>query len=318
MLVLRVARGFSPETMAKMYFKPGKGNVGIVATSGEPIIVEDTHKDPRVISNITEPEGIRSFMQVPIKIGDQVFGVFSADYCEPRGFGIDEQKLFIALAHRAASAIQNAQLYEQAQELAVVKDRSRLARDLHDAVTQTLFSASLIDEVLPRIWDKNQEEGERRLDELRELTRGALAEMRTLLLELRPASLAEADLGDLLRQLTESITGRSRIPVNLEISGECNLPPSIKIAFYRIAQEALNNIAKHAGANQAEVRLGCDQKQSRLCVSDDGRGFDLESIPLESLGLGIMRERATRINTHFEIKSEVGHGTSVEVVWEDA
>jgi signal transduction histidine kinase/ligand-binding sensor domain-containing protein len=315
MLVLRVAQGFSPETMARMSFKSGEGNVGLVATTGEPIIVEDTHKDPRVIRSITDPEGIRSFMQVPIKIGEQVFGVFSADYCESRGFGIDEQKLFIALAQRAASAIQNAQLYEQAQELAVVEDRSRLARDLHDAVTQTLFSASLIAEVLPRIWDQNQEEGERRLEELRELTRGALAEMRTLLLELRPASLAEADLGDLLRQLTESITGRSRIPVTLEVSGECDLPPSIKIAFYRIAQEALNNVAKHAGANQATVSLICDQKQSRLRVSDDGRGFDLEDIPLESLGVGIMRERAITIDAHLEINSEVGHGTSVEVVW---
>jgi signal transduction histidine kinase/ligand-binding sensor domain-containing protein len=315
MLVLRVAQGFSPETMAKMSFKPGEGNVGLVATTGEPIIVEDTHKDPRVISDISDPEGIRSFMQVPIKIGEQVFGVFSADYCESRGFGIDEQKLFIALAQRAASAIQNAQLYEQAQELAVVEDRSRLARDLHDAVTQTLFSASLIAEVLPRIWDQNQEEGERRLEELRELTRGALAEMRTLLLELRPAALAEADLGELLRQLTESITGRSRIPVTLEISGECELPPSIKIAYYRIAQEALNNVAKHAGADQATVTLICDQRQSRLRVSDDGRGFDMANIPVESLGVGIMRERAETIDAHLEIKSGVGHGTSVEVVW---
>ncbi len=315
MLVLRVAQGFSPETMAKMAFKPGEGNVGRVATTGEPVIVEDTRKDPRVISSITDPEGIRSFMQVPIKIGEQVFGVFSADYCEPRGFGIDEQKLFIALAQRAASAIQNAQLYEQAQELAVVEDRSRLARDLHDAVTQTLFSASLIAEVLPRIWDQNQEEGERRLEELRELTRGALAEMRTLLLELRPASLAEADLGDLLRQLTESITGRSRIPMTLEISGECDLPPSIKIAFYRIAQEALNNVAKHAGANQATVTLICDQTQSRLRVSDDGRGFDMTNIPVESLGVRIMRERASTIDAHLEINSEVGQGSSVEVVW---
>lgn len=124
-------------------------------------------------------------------------------------------------------------------------------------------------------------------------------------MELRPAALAEADLGDLLRQLTDSITGRSRIPVTLEISGECNLPPSIKIAFYRIAQEALNNVAKHAGANP-------------IVVSDDGRGFDLENVPPESLGLGIMRERGARINAHLEIKSEVGHGTSVEVVWGEA
>jgi signal transduction histidine kinase len=202
-----------------------------------------------------------------------------------------------------------------------------LARDLHDAVTQTLFSASLIAEVLPRIWERHPEEGRRRLDELRELTRGALAEMRTLLLELRPSALVDAALGDLLRQLAESITGRARVPVSVEVEGECALPPEVKVALYRIAQEALNNVAKHAGASQALVSLryfpldvGGERGGAgvvELRVSDDGRGFNLESVPPESLGLGIMRERAEAIGAALNIDSEVGHGTQVVVAWKD-
>jgi signal transduction histidine kinase len=159
------------------------------------------------------------------------------------------------------------------------------------------------------------EEGQRRLMELRELTRGALAEMRTLLLELRPAALADAVLGDLLRQLGESITGRARIPVAVEVEGECVLDPEVKVALYRIAQEALNNIAKHAGSSQASVNLLCQPGRVLLRVSDDGIGFDPQSIPPESLGLGIMRERAEAIGAALDIDSKVGHGAQVVVVW---
>ena len=183
-------------------------------------MVEDTHDEQQVDVHVTDPEGIRSFMHVPIKINGQLFGVFNFNYLTPHAFSEDERRLFIALAQRAAMAIQNAQLYEQAQFAATVEERQRLARELHDAVTQTLFSSSLIADVLPRIWERNPEEGRRRLEELRQLTRGALAEMRTLLLELRPSALVEVELGDLLRQLSEAFTGRSRIPVQLEIEGK--------------------------------------------------------------------------------------------------
>ena len=143
---------------------------------------------------------------------------------------------------------------EEEREKAAIAERTRLARDLHDAVSQTLFSASLIAEVLPRIWEKNQPEGKKRLEEIRQLTRGALAEMRTLLLELRPAALADTDLGDLLHQLGESITGRARVPVDVTVNGECHvLTTEVKVALYRIAQEALNNVAKHSGAKRARV-----------------------------------------------------------------
>jgi len=314
-LEVRAAHGFSPETMAQMSFSAGASVVGRVAISGEPIAVLDASSDPRVDTRITEAEGIRSFLHVPIKVGGEVFGVFNVSYVQPRSFSDDDVRLFLALAQRAALAIDNARLYEQAQELAVVEERQRLARDLHDAVTQTLFSASLIAEVLPRLWERNPDEGLRRLDELRELTRGALAEMRTLLLELRPSALIEADLEDLLRQLAESITGRARVPITVEVEGPCALPTEVKVALYRITQEALNNVAKHAGASQVRVSLQCQPDGVELVIRDDGRGFNPQDVSSEHLGLGIMRERAEAVGAALRVESEIGRGTEIRVDW---
>jgi ligand-binding sensor domain-containing protein/signal transduction histidine kinase len=331
-LVVRVARGFRPETLVQMSFTPDQGTVGHVATTGEPVIVEDARTDPRVAKHlaITEPEGIRSFMQVPIQVGGEVFGVFSADYVHPRAFGDEEQRLFTALAQRAALAVDTAQLYERTQELAVVEERQRLARDLHDAVTQTLFSASLIAETLPALWESDQQEGRQLLKELQQLSRGALAEMRGLLLELRPAALAEASLGDLLRHLAEAVTGRTGVPVRVTAEGHCALPSDVHVALYRIAQEALNNAVKHARASQVAVSLRCappaaplsasaggtEGGRVELRVSDDGRGFDPSAIPPDRLGLGIIRERAQAVGATLEIESRPGHGTRLIVVWE--
>lgn len=210
----------------------------------------------------------------------------------------------------AEEALKQAQ---KAKEEAAAAERTRLAHDLHDAVSQTLFSANLIADVLPRIWDKNQAEGRRRLEEIKQLTRGALAEMRTLLFELRPAALADAELSYLLHQLAESIKGRSRIPVEVLIEGECELQPEIKVALYRITQEALNNVAKHAGATQALVNVNCKEEEITLTISDNGKGFNISGVHPESLGLGIMRERAGGIGAEVMIDSKIGVGTRVIV-----
>jgi len=325
-LVVQVAREFQTKTLLEMYFIPGTGTVGHVAVAGEPVIVEDTRTDPRITKRdtITEPEGIRSFMQVPITVGGEVFGVFSADYVQPRAFGDEERRLFVALAQRAALAIDTAQLYEQSQELAVVQERSRLARDLHDAVTQTLFSASLISETLPDLWASDQDEGRQLLKELRQLSRGALAEMRSLLLELRPAALIEADMTHLLRQLAEAVTGRTGIPVEVSVESPCALPSDVHVALYRISQEALNNVVKHARASHVAVSLDCfsphdgEQGQGiKLRVSDDGCGFDPGNIPHDRLGLGILRERAQAIGATLEIESQPGLGTQIVVLWQE-
>ena len=211
-----------------------------------------------------------------------------------------------------------AALAQQERENAATNERTRLARDLHDAVSQTLFSASIIADVLPRLWEKDQEKGRKRLEEVRELTRGALAEMRTLLFELRPAALADADLGELLSQLAASITGRARVSVKTEIEGQCALSAETKVGLYRIAQEALNNIAKHSGAKSATVYLRCQPGRVELGIRDNGRGFDPSRVPAKSLGLGIMRERARAIGVLLDIKSKKDEGTEVTAVWEDS
>ena len=258
---------------------------------------------------------IRSWMGIPLLVRDRVIGMLSLDHSQPNYYSPQQADLALAFANQVAVAMENARLYEQAESTAVTAERQRLARDLHDAVTQTLFSASLIAEVLPRLWERNQEEGRRRLAELRELTRGALAEMRTLLLELRPTALTEASLGDLLRQLAEAITGRARVPITLTVEGQRSLPPDVQVAFYRIAQEALNNIAKHSGASRAAVSLSCQPEKVELRISDDGCGFVVARISSDHLGLGIMRERADAIGAALDIKSEPGHGTQVVVTW---
>jgi PAS domain S-box-containing protein len=204
---------------------------------------------------------------------------------------------------------------QQLKERTAVEERNRLARDLHDAVSQTLFSTSLIAEVLPKLWERNPIEGKKRLEEIRQLTRGALAEMRTLLLELRPVSLKDAELGDLLRQLGESVNGRARIPVSVEIQGHSEISPEAKVALYRIAQEALNNVAKHSGASQANVLLDCQPQAVKMTVSDNGKGFDPAAIQAQSLGVGIMKERAREINARLSIDSQQTQGTRITVDW---
>ena len=206
---------------------------------------------------------------------------------------------------------------QQLREKTAEEERIRLARDLHDAVSQTLFSTSLIAEVLPRLWERNKEEGLQKLEEVRQLTRGALAEMRTLLFELRPAALADAELSDLLRQLAESVIGRARVPVTLEVEGTCVIPPDVKIAFYRIAQESLNNIAKHSGATRAQITLQCESHQVSMHIIDNGHGFDMNQVAPGSFGLGNMNERANHIGAVLKIDSKVGEGTEITVVWHD-
>jgi PAS domain S-box-containing protein len=206
-------------------------------------------------------------------------------------------------------------LTQQAREQATAEERNRLARDLHDAVSQTIFSASLISDVLPRLWERDEKEGRKRLEEVRQLTRGALAEMRTLLLELRPDSLVEAELEYLLKQLGESITGRSRVPVTVNLAGRCDVPVEVKVSLYRIAQEALNNVAKHANAGEAVIDLKCKPDKVVLQVTDNGKGFNVRGVPPNSLGLGIMRERAREINAVLSIKSQPEKGTNIKIVW---
>lgn len=314
-LDVRAAKGFSSKTLEKMRRFEDDGVVGSIVAGGGAVIIPDTMEDPRVAGCLIDVEEIRALMHVPIRMGGRTYGVLSVAYTEPGKVGTEEERLFSSLAGRAALAIEQAQLQVKAKQAAVLEERGRLARDLHDAVTQTLFSASMVAEVLPTLWEKDPEIGRSRLEKLRELTRGALAEMRTLLIELRPTAIAEAEIGDLLKQLAESTTGRAQIPVELEIQGKCELAVDDKVALYRIAQEALNNVAKHSRAKRARLELVCGGPEVVLCVLDDGIGVDLATVAPDHMGLKIMRERADSIGAQLEIANPDEGGTRVRVHW---
>lgn len=278
-----------------------KGNVATV----DPVDVDPVDTDYQAV------------LTVPLSLQDEAYGSLMLYYNEPRHFTGEEIELAKTVGDHTALAIANQRLRSQVERTAVAAERSRIARDLHDSVTQTLFSASLIAEVVPKLWRRNPEEAERRLDELRQLTRGALAEMRTLLLELRPATLMEVDLKELLRQLTEAITGRARMPIHLTVDAYTPLPPEVKVGIYHITQEALNNVAKHARATHASVHLQQVDGQTLLTIEDDGRGFIIEKVTPEHLGLSIMHERAAAIGAALDLHSRLGHGTTVTVRWPD-
>jgi signal transduction histidine kinase len=260
--------------------------------------------------------GFRAILGVPLTVKEELYGVLVLYYAEAREFPADDLSLASTVGEHIALAVENARMRSRAQMAAVAAERDRIARDLHDSVTQTLFSACLIAEILPRLWHKDADEGEKRLGELLDLTRGALAEMRTLLLELHPSSIADAPLCDLIRQLAEGIAARARVPIRLDIDCQCgDLPTDVKVALYRTAQEALNNVARHARASEATVYLRCETPGLSMSIRDDGCGFDTRAVEADHLGLSIMRERTESIGASMEIESAIGEGTSIAIDW---
>jgi signal transduction histidine kinase len=202
-----------------------------------------------------------SELAVPIRQRGKVIGVLDVESLAKDAFDEFDQEALLELAEDLALYLENLTLNEQLEEAAAASERSRLARELHDAVTQTIWSAALTAEVLPQVLAHDPKEGQRRLASLQRTTRGALAEMRTLLLELRPANLAQTELDTLLCQLGTSVTNRTGLPVAVIVEGQDDLPPDVKVALYRIAQEALNNITKHAqasGDGEFSLRAGTD------------------------------------------------------------
>jgi PAS domain S-box-containing protein len=252
------------------------------------------------------------WMGAPLMVGSEPIGVLAVTAAQGGVYRERDAQLLQAFADQAAIAVLNARLFQQTHAVAASKERERLARELHDAVTQTLFSASILAEALPVQWQSDAEGARVTLDKLRQLTRGALAEMRTLLLELRPGALTEVGLDNLLRHLGEAMTGSTLVPVFLKADApDLRLPAEVQIAFYRIAQEALNNIAKHADATSVEIVLQGSAADVTLSICDDGEGFDASVAAPGHLGLAIMRERAQAVGATLTIDSEPGGGTQL-------
>ncbi len=265
--------------------------------------------------------GVQSWMWVPLAIKGRLIGAIGVAHAERNFFTAHHAGLALTVANQAAITMVNAELYEHAHTLAALQERQRLAQNLHDAVNQSLFSAGLIAEVLPRLWERNQDEGRRSLQDLRRLTRGAQADMRLLLAELRPSTLTDAKLGELLLLLGNALAGRTNIPINVTVTGPVALkeqrvlPADVQVALYRLCQEGLNNIAKHAGASRVDIHLHYETGAVELRIQDDGRGFDPEQTLPGHYGLSMMRERATAMGAVLSITSQPGHGTEIVVRW---
>ena len=206
------------------------------------------------------------------------------------------------------------QAFEQARQLVALEERQRLARDLHDAVSQTLFSASVIAETLPILYDTSPDEVMKGLNKLSALTKGALAEMRTLLVELRPGALTEIELTQLLTYLVNSFRTRLEGDIVYETAGCAKgLDPETKVSMYRIAQEALNNVVRHSRATYVSVELKCTPQTVELDIRDNGNGFDARGISASHMGLRIMYERAESSGIDLDIISFPGEGTQVHM-----
>lgn len=205
-------------------------------------------------------------------------------------------------------------LGRQAADLAAAQERGKLAQELHDSVTQALFSMTLTTRSVELLVDRDPAAARRMLTELRELEREALAEMRALIFELRPGNLEEDGLVQALRTHTAGVQGRSGLPISVECTLSDARPPlPVESALYRIAQEALHNIVKHAQATRASVRLEEDAWELRLIVEDDGVGFDPADVPTGHLGLAGMRARAAQVGGHATVTTARGGGTRVAV-----
>jgi PAS domain S-box-containing protein len=304
------------------------GSLALLFEENRPIRIADaTGTDPAaesLRSLLGDPAalllaGMKSWMWIPIAVKSRIIAGVGVAHGKADFFTPHHAVLAQTVANQAATTMINADLYGHARELATLEERQRLAQNLHDAVNQSLFSAGLIAEVLPRLWERNPDEARRSLEDLRRLTRGALAEMRVLLAELRPSTLTDAELGELLRLLGNAFTGRTNIPVAVRLNGEGGLPHDLQVVVYRICQEALNNIAKHANASQVEIELRRDDEGLELHIRDNGRGFATEELaPSGHYGLGMMRERAEAVNAVLTLASRPGQGTEIILRWRDA
>jgi two-component system nitrate/nitrite sensor histidine kinase NarX len=260
-------------------------------------------------------KGVRAWMWVPVAVKNRVIGSVGIAHVESDYFTAHHADLALTVANQAAITLINSELYEHAQALATLQERQRLAQNLHDAVNQSLFSAGLIADVLPRLWERDQDLARKSLIDLRRLTRAAQAEMRALLAELRPSALTDTDLGDLMHQLGNALSGRINIPVAVSVAQEVTLPAEVQVAFYRVCQEALNNVARHSKASRAEIELKHEGAAIELRVRDDGKGFDTDQVFHGHFGLSMMHERAEAVGARLSVTSQPGGGTELFMHW---
>ncbi|MBE7551523.1 MAG: GAF domain-containing protein [Anaerolineales bacterium] len=327
-LKLQAAQGL-PAEYGIVEIPLGEGVVGRVVQQFQPLAVSDiTQISPVETENLRQnPQQwallvdvmarFHAMLGVPLVVKDEVYGGIMLYYSQPRLFSEEEIGLAVSFADQVALAIENARLFDQAEQAAILEERQRLARELHDSVTQALYGVTMFAEAAARLLAAGKVElATDHLNELRGTAQEALQEMRLLLFELRPPVLEEEGLIAALQIRLEAVERRSGLATELKVAGdeELLLPPKIEDGLYRIAQEALNNALKHAQAQRISICLSLDPRQVALEIADDGRGFDPATVR-ERAGMGLrgMEERVAQLGAYLTIDSQPGQGTKIKV-----
>lgn len=314
-LRLVTEQGLLPEVAVGLKIKPfGKDLISQIVEGGEMVVI------PNITSTSSWPQmaampGLIAYAGVPIRVSGQHLGVLSVFGTQEQQFSVEEVALLASIADQVGVLVENARLRQQAERTAIIEERNRLARDLHDAVTQSLYSLTLFAEVgREQTLAQDLASLERTLTQIGTISQQALKEMRLLVHELRPLDLQQEGLVGALHRRLSAVERRANTKARLIVEDWMELPALMEEELYRIAQEALNNALKHTGATAVNVYLRMLEGHVEMEVVDNGDGFQFEKIQSRGgLGLTSMRERAEKLGGALLINSAPGMGTRVKV-----
>jgi len=316
MLYLATQHGIPSDVAANIGPISAKGSLAdSVVEQSKPLQVSNLANNLQVPQEI-RTSGFHHYVGVPIRAKGQPLGVLSVLGKEEQQFPEGEVALLTSIADQIGVAVENAQLQLQAEQAAVISERARLARELHDSVTQSLYSLTLFAEAGNELVESGEVEAIRHnFLRINQTAQQALKEMRLLVYELRPLGLKRGGLVEALRQRLNAVEGRVNVKSRLIADDLVALPEAVEECFYRIAQEALNNILKHATAASVKIHLRANNGQAELEIIDDGAGFDIEAArEMGGMGLGSMHERVEKLGGSLTIDSKPGKGTTIKAI----
>jgi signal transduction histidine kinase/predicted hydrocarbon binding protein len=315
LLRLAASRGVSPAVQAHIEsVLVEAGLAGAALASADPLVVPCLRGSARPLYALPADE-TQAYAGVPIRVKGTPIGVLSVVRDGERPFEASDISLLASIAGQVGVSVENARLHERAEQLAVVRERERLARELHDSVTQSLYSLTLLSEA-GRQWAERGDLSrvEESLARLSDIGQHALKEMRLLVYQLRPLVLRREGLVGALQLRLDAVEKRAGVDAQLVVEGPVDIPPVVEEELYRIAQEALNNALKHAAASSVKVHVLGGQNEFVLRIADNGCGFDPQaSFDRGGMGLTSMLERSKTIRAILEISSSPCSGTTVEV-----
>ncbi len=313
---MAVQRGIPPELIDQMKTQLLSDSLwGRSIERKETVVVPDLPSDLPTPQTLY-PEEYPAYIGVPIYTTGRVLGVLSVFGEAIQSFSAEDIALLSAIANHVGVAVESAQLRQRAEQAAVMEERQRLARELHDSVTQSIYSLTLFAEAgQDSVRAADLTHVQLYLNRMGETAQQALKGMRLLIYQLHPPALTQEGLVGALRHRLEAVERRAGVETQLLIESPLEVPSSVEASLYGIAQEALNNVLKHSAATRVTVRLGADEDGLRLEVTDNGQGFDLEAIGDQGgIGLASMQERVDNVGGSLQILSKPAQGTSVKVV----